>query len=89
MKLTLAIILTAALALFFIVTTIPPYDFSSYFSTLFFFISLLGSLLGLCILPWLKGSFSEIWVPSLRYGMFTAFLVFDLGYLTSALSTLI
>jgi hypothetical protein len=57
MKFTLAIILTAAFALFFITSTIPPCEFSDYFSKLFLIISLLGLLLGICILPWLKGSF--------------------------------
>ena len=89
MKLTAATILTGSLSLFFSVTTIPNTDFSEYFLRLIIMFLILGILLSICILPWLKGSFSEICVPSLRYGMFTAFFVFDLGYLPSALSTII
>jgi hypothetical protein len=89
MKLTLAIILTAAFALFFITSTIPPREFSDYFSKLFLIISVLGLLLSLCILPWLRGSFSDKWVIALKYGLLIAFSSFDLGYLLFSLSILI
>lgn len=89
MKLIIAIVLAAALNLFFIVSTIPPYDFSSYFSRLFFIITILGLLLSLCILPWLKGSFTEKCALAVKYGLLLTFASFDLGYLVFALSILI
>jgi hypothetical protein len=89
MKLILAIIIAASLALFFITTTTQPYDPAGNVSKLFLFISLLGLLLGLCCLPWLKGSFTEKWSDALKYGLLLTFASFDIGYLVFSLSTLI
>ncbi len=89
MKLILAIIIAASLALFFIATTTQPYDLSGNVSKLFLFISLLGLLLGLCILPWLNGKFAEKWSNALKYGLLLTFASFDIGYLVFSLSTLI
>ena len=89
MKLTLAIIIAALLSLFFIITTIPPYDIFEYFSRIFLIITILGLLLSLCFLPWLQGSFSDKWSIAMKYGLLLTFTAFDLGYMVFSLSTLI
>lgn len=89
MKLIFAIIIAATLALFFITTTTQPYDLSGNVTKLFLFISLLGLLLSLCFLPWLKGSFTEKRSNALKYGLLLTFASFDIGYLVFSLSTLI
>lgn len=89
MKLILAIIIAASLALFFIITTTKPYDLSGNVTKLFLFISLLGLLLGLCFLPLLKGRFTEKRSYALKYGLLLTFASFDIGYLVFSLSILI
>ncbi len=89
MKLILAIIIAASLALFFLTTTTQPYEPSGNVTKLFFFISLLGVVLGLCFLPWLEGSFSNKWSKAMKIGLVLTFASFDLGYLVFSLSILI
>lgn len=89
MKLILAIIITAFAALFFITSTMPPHEFSDYLSRLFLIISVLGLLLSLCILPWLKGSLKDKWIIAVKYGLLITFSSFDAGYLVFSLSSLI
>ena len=89
MKLTIATLLTGSLALFFSVSTLPHYNFSEYLLRLTVIFLIFGILLSICILPWIKGRFSDKWSLAMRSGLFTAFFVFDLGYLVFSLSTLI
>lgn len=89
MKLTLATLLAGSLALFFSVSTLPHTDFSEYFFRLNLIFLILGVMLSICILPWLKGSFSEKWAMAVKYGVLLTFASFDLGYLVFSLSTLI
>jgi hypothetical protein len=89
MKLTLASILLSILAIAIFTVSSPPYERNHHmlrFTALFAVIIL---LLSLCLLPWVKGTFSEKWPSVLKFGLFTSMLAYDLGYITFALSSLI
>lgn len=40
-----------------------------------------GLLLSLCIVPWMKGQWSQRWLKALKFGIPLAFGLFNMGYL--------
>lgn len=68
--------------------TTSPYNNNSGLNFVIIFL-VIALMLGVCILPWLKGSFSQKWQSSSRYGVIFTMLAYILGYLTFALSSLI
>jgi hypothetical protein len=89
MKSVLASIAAAAMAFYFIISGYPPYNLTTIFPRLLIVFFLLALLLSLSLLPWLNGNLSDKWRTALRYGILLTFCVFDIGYLTFALSTFI
>lgn len=89
MKLTLALLISSAAALFLFTVSAPPYEFNNMLIRFILSFTVISVLLVLCLLPVLNGRFTQKWTATARLALFISTSAYVLGYLTFSLSTLI
>lgn len=89
MKAAIALLITGALSLVFGITSYPPYLLSDLILRFLLFFSVCAILLAVSLLPWYKTPFSASWRSALLYGYLITFTVFDLGFITFSISTIL